>query len=139
MLSAKHRRAEIASAQRDSPEGAHERALAVLRAASIRLWTLVRRNPDVEMPPLPRFVAARKVGTKISGFTWPRFAEPAGSSTPVGLRAARSACVCFRKPVGLRHSLAAPPQAAGPTASEATGLRSVLMTCGRRTCAAGLT
>ena len=69
MLSAKHRRAEIASAQRDSPKGAHERALSVLRAASIRRWTLVRRNPDVEMPPLPRLVAARKVGTKISGFT----------------------------------------------------------------------
>ena len=84
MLSAKHSRAEIASAQRDSPEGAHERALSVPRAASIRLWTSVRRNPDVEMPPLPRLVAARKVGTKISGFTWPRFAEPTSSSTPSG-------------------------------------------------------
>jgi hypothetical protein len=70
MLSAKHMRAEIASAQRDSPKGAHERALSVLSvAASIRLWTLVRRKPDVEMQPPPRLVAARKVGTKISGFT----------------------------------------------------------------------
>ena len=69
--SAKHSREEIASAQRDSPEGAPRRALSVSRAASIRLWTAVRGNPDVEMPPVPRLVAARKVGTKVSGFTWP--------------------------------------------------------------------
>ena len=87
MLPAKHSRVEIASAQRDSPVGARERALSVLRAAaSTRLCTLVRRNPVVEMPPLPRLVAAREVATKISGFTWPRFVELAGRSTRVGCR-----------------------------------------------------
>jgi hypothetical protein len=55
MLSAKHRRAET----RQRPA----------RLPSIRRWTSIPRDPDVEMPPLPRLVAARKVGTKISGFT----------------------------------------------------------------------
>ena len=97
MLSAKHSREEIASAQRDSPEGAREKGASVLRAAaSTRLWT-VRGNPEVEMPPVPRLVAARKVGTKISGFTWPRFAERTSSSTPSGfaLHGRLPALSCF--------------------------------------------